>query len=213
VARCRRLLDLDADPVAVDAALAGDPALAPSVGKDAGVRVPGAVDGFEVAVRAIVGQQVSVAGARTVLARLVAATDAGAPEGSADATSYRPFPGAAEVAAAPDEAFRMPTSRRQTIRALAVAVSDGSLHLDPGADRAETEATLLNLPGIGPWTAQYVAMRALGDPDVLMPTDLGVRRGAAALGLPTNPTVLGAHANTLWAPWRSYATMHLWRHA
>ena len=116
----------------------------------------------------------------------------------------------------------MPAARRATLRALAEAVADGSLRLDPGADRAETQARLLAIAGIGPWTAQYVAMRALGDPDVMLATDLGVRRGAAALGLTgkdlaagglTDPAQLAAHAQHNWAPWRSYATIRLWRHA
>ena len=209
-ARCRRLLDLDADPVAVDAALALDPALAPSVAKEAGVRVPGAVDGFEIAVRAVVGQQISVAGARTVLARLVAGASPAPKVPAVD--ELRGFPTAAELADAPDDAFGMPVARRRTLRTLAATVADGRLHLDPGADRAETEARLVELPGIGAWTAQYVAMRALGDPDVLLPTDLGVRRGAAALGLPDDPVALAQHARE-WAPWRSYATIRLWRHA
>jgi AraC family transcriptional regulator of adaptative response / DNA-3-methyladenine glycosylase II len=237
VARCRRLFDLDADPVAIDDRLALDPALAPSVAKEAGVRVPGAVDGFEVAVRAVVGQQVSVAGARTTLARLVRlsvppptrvdhepevmidtsarrpAHDHGDLAGAGPPSGLAGFPTAAAVAAAPDAAFGMPEARRRTIRALATAVADGTLHLDPGADRAETEARLLQIPGIGPWTAQYVALRALGDPDVLMPADLGVRRGATALGLPADPGALAKHAHDTWAPWRSYATIRLWRHA
>lgn len=210
VARCRRLLDLDADPVAVDALLAADPALAPSVHKEPGVRVPGAVDGLEMAVRAVVGQQISVSGARTVLARLVAAA---VPAGLAAPAegALRGFPSAEELAGAPDEAFGMPAARRRTLRTLAAAVADGRLVLDPGADRAETEARLVEIPGIGPWTAQYVALRALGDPDVFLPTDLGVRRGAAALGLPESG--LAAHATRAWAPWRSYATIRLWRHA
>jgi AraC family transcriptional regulator of adaptative response / DNA-3-methyladenine glycosylase II len=210
VARCRRLLDLDADPVAVDAALALDPALAPSIAKEPGVRVPGAVDGFEMAVRAVVGQQISVAGARTVLSRLVAAAS---PPPDPGVDGLRGFPTAAEVADAPDTAFGMPAARRRTLRALATAVADGQLHLDPGADREETEARLVETPGIGPWTAQYVALRALGDPDVLLPTDLGERRGAAALGLPDDPAALADHARATWAPWRSYATIRLWRHA
>jgi AraC family transcriptional regulator of adaptative response / DNA-3-methyladenine glycosylase II len=212
VARCRRLLDLDADPTAVDATLAADPALAPTVAKEPGVRVPGAVDGFEMAVRAVVGQQISVAGARRVLARLTAACRP-APGGAAEGPSLGPFPSADDVAAAPDEAFGMPTARRRTLRTLAEAVATGRVALDPGADRAETEARLLEIGGIGPWTAQYVALRALGDPDVLLPTDLGVRRGAAALGLPSDPAELAAHAHDHWAPWRSYATIRLWRHA
>jgi len=249
VARCRRLLDLDADPVAVDARLSQDPALAPSVAKEAGMRVPGTVDGFEIAVRGIVGQQISVAGARRNLARLVRlasssgdhepqvmisapgvprAHDHGDLEGppGSRGESVEPDPGGEsgeahlvgfptpeEVAEAPDEAFAMPASRRRSIRTLAAAVAEGSLRLDPGADRAETRARLLELPGIGPWTAQYIALRALGDPDVLLPTDLGVRRGAAALGLPTEPEALDQHARGNWAPWRSYATIRLWRHA
>src|SRR5690606_34646676 len=115
--------------------------------------------------------------------------------------------GVADVAGAPDEAFAMPASRRRTIRALAEAVADGRLSLDPGADRIEVRARLLEIPGIGPWTADYVALRALGDPDVLMATDLGVRRGAAALGLPSEPVALARHGERHWAPWRSYATV------
>jgi len=123
------------------------------------------------------------------------------------------FPTAAEVADAPDAAFGMPATRRRTLRALATAVADGTLRLDPGADRAETYAQLVAIPGIGPWTAQYVALRALADPDVLLGSDLGVRRGAAALGLPDDPDALTRHAQLAWAPWRSYATIRLWRHA
>jgi AraC family transcriptional regulator of adaptative response / DNA-3-methyladenine glycosylase II len=196
VARCRRLLDLDADPVAVDTTLAADPALAPSVAKEPGLRVPGAVDGFEIAVRGVVGQQISVKGARVVLARLVG------PPGD----DLVPFPSPAQVAEAPDDAFAMPASRRRTLRILAAEVAEGRLHLDPGVDRHDTEEALKTLPGIGPWTARYIALRALGDPDVLLATDMGVRRGAAALGAD-----LTAHER--WAPWRSYATIHFWRHA
>jgi AraC family transcriptional regulator of adaptative response / DNA-3-methyladenine glycosylase II len=209
VARCRRLLDLDADPVAIDETLGADPLLAPLVLTEPGLRVPRAVDGFEIAVRAIVGQQISVPGARTVLGRLIAHTTAGtaAPDGP---DALVPFPDPASVAAAPDEAFAMPGSRRATIRALAAAVASGDLLLDDGADRAETEAALCAIPGIGAWTAGYVAMRALGDPDVFLPTDLAVRRGAARIGLPTDPTTLDQHARR-WRPWRSYAVLRLWR--
>jgi AraC family transcriptional regulator, regulatory protein of adaptative response / DNA-3-methyladenine glycosylase II len=110
-----------------------------------------------------------------------------------------------------DEVFAMPAARRATIRAVARAVLDGTLYLDPGADRAETERRLLELPGIGPWTASYIALRALGDPDVFLATDLGVRRGAELLGLPTDPKTLDAYAQR-WSPWRSYAVIRLWRH-
>ncbi|MGC9668082.1 AlkA N-terminal domain-containing protein [Planosporangium sp. 12N6] len=219
VARCRRLLDLDADPEAVDTALAADPALASAVRAEPGVRLPRAVDGFELAVRAVVGQQVSVAAARTVLGTLVrecspaADEPSPAPDGTREATApHLLFPDAATVAEAPDGAFAMPDARRRTIRALAAAVAAGDLVLDDGADRTETETKLLALPGIGPWTAGYVALRALGDPDVFLPTDLGVRRGAAALGLPDGPDALAGYA-ARWRPWRSYALIRLWRHA
>jgi AraC family transcriptional regulator of adaptative response / DNA-3-methyladenine glycosylase II len=213
----RRLFDLDTDPVVVDAALARDPALRPIVEAEPGVRVAGAVDGFEMAVRAVVGQQISVAGARTVLARLVSGA-----LGPATHNDLRPFPTGHQVADAPDEAFGMPAARRLTLRRLGVEVAEGRLRLDPPesmgarqalapATREEVWAGLLEIPGIGPWTAQYVAMRALRDPDVLLATDLGVRRGAAALGLPDDPVRLAAHAAEYWAPWRSYATIRLWR--
>jgi AraC family transcriptional regulator, regulatory protein of adaptative response / DNA-3-methyladenine glycosylase II len=209
VARCRRLLDLDADPVAVDAALAADPALAPSVAKEPGVRLPRAADGFELAVRGIVGQQVSVAAARTVLAGLLPPLPV---DGSAGRDALRAFPAPEQVLELPDTAFAMPAARRETIRALARAVAGGDLDLDPGAERAETERRLTELPGIGPWTASYIALRALGDPDVFLPTDLGVRRGAGRLGLPEDPKTLDEYARR-WSPWRSYATIRLWRQA
>jgi AraC family transcriptional regulator of adaptative response / DNA-3-methyladenine glycosylase II len=205
VARARRLFDLDADPVAVDATLGADPALSAAVAAEPGVRVPRSVDGFEMAVRAIVGQQVSVAGGRTTLIRMLRA--AGSFAASADLVG---FPPAAVFAELPDSAFGMPEARRETIRALAGAVADGKLDLEPGADRDETMARLMELPGIGAWTAGYVAMRAIGDPDVFLPTDVAVRRGARALGLPDSPKALAAHAER-WRPWRSYALIRLWR--
>jgi AraC family transcriptional regulator of adaptative response / DNA-3-methyladenine glycosylase II len=121
-----------------------------------------------------------------------------------------PFPEAAAVADAPDEAFAMPAARRATIRALAAAVAAGEVALHDGADREEAEAALRRIPGIGAWTAGYVAMRALGDPDVFLPTDLAVRRGAARIGLPGDPARLDDHARR-WRPWRSYAVLRLWR--
>ncbi len=231
VARCRRLLDLDADPTAVDQTLATDPALARAVAAEPGVRVPRAVDGFEMAVRAVVGQQVSVTSARTTLTRLLthlptrlaAPTDAVDHEVGGrvdlprtrqlhDQCELRGFPTAQEVLSVPDGGFRMPAARRETIRGLARAVADGSLDLEPGGDREETRRRLLALPGIGAWTADYVALRALGDPDVLLATDLAVRRGAAALGLPDDPKTLHTYADR-WRPWRSYAVIRLWRAA
>jgi AraC family transcriptional regulator of adaptative response / DNA-3-methyladenine glycosylase II len=186
VARCRRLLDLDADPQAIDTVLAAD---FPHMG----TRVPRAVDGFELAVRAIAGQQITVSGARAVLAKLC----------KADL-----FPTPQELLDLPDDAFAMPARRRETLRALARAMLDG-LTLDSGSHRDSTREALLELPGIGEWTAGYIAMRALGDPDVFLPTDLGSLRGAAALGLPTDPRELAKYAER-WAPWRSYAQIRLW---
>lgn len=222
VARCRRLFDLDADPVAVDAALAEDEALAAVVAKEPGVRVPRSVDGFEIAVRAIVGQQISVPAARRVLTHLLPPVDQGenvtaTPEPrrkplDQQGGALRAFPTAEDVAGLPDGAFRMPGARRGTIRALAEAVASGALDLDPGADRDEAVRDLTALPGIGSWTAGYVAMRGIGDPDSFLPTDLGVRRGAKALGLPDEPKALDAHA-AHWRPWRSYALIRLWRHS
>ncbi|MFG2063650.1 DNA-3-methyladenine glycosylase 2 family protein [Micromonospora sp. NPDC048871] len=213
VARCRHLFDLDADPVAVDQTLAADPALAAAVATEPGIRVPHAVDGFEMVVRAIATQQVSLASARTTLTHLIATLRADQP-GKArlmiDSTGG--FPGPQEVLAAPDAGFRMPVGRREAIRAVARAVVEDGLDLEAGGERDEVARRLTQLPGIGPWTAGYLAMRALGDPDVFLPTDLAVRRGAAALGLPDSPSTLDGYA-ARWRPWRSYALVRLWRAA
>jgi AraC family transcriptional regulator, regulatory protein of adaptative response / DNA-3-methyladenine glycosylase II len=200
VARLRRLLDLDADPSAVDAALGARPELATLVTKRPGLRSPGTVDGFELAVRAVVSQQISVAGAGQVLARLVG--QAG-PAVFPDEPS-RLFPTAAQLAAQDRSEMPMPKARAATLHALAEATGGGAMALDPGADRAVARAALGEVPGIGPWTADYVVMRALGDPDILLATDLGVRRAARSLDLDLN----GGRPD--WAPWRSYATHHLW---
>jgi AraC family transcriptional regulator of adaptative response / DNA-3-methyladenine glycosylase II len=195
----RRLLALDVDPAPADAALRGDPLLGAHVAARPGMRVPGTVDGFELAVRAIVGQQVSVAGARTVLGRLA----------SGCGTLPR-FPGPDAVLAAPEAAFAMPASRRRALRALAAAARGGALVLDPPApDLGAARASLVALPGIGPWTAEYVALRALGDPDAFQPTDLGVLRALRALGGPEDPRGAAEHAER-WRPWRSFAQVRLW---
>jgi AraC family transcriptional regulator, regulatory protein of adaptative response / DNA-3-methyladenine glycosylase II len=200
VARLRRLLDLDADPAAVDTALGDRPELTTLVTKRPGLRSPSTVDGFELAVRAVAGQQVSVAGARQVLARLV---EHAGPAVFADEPS-RLFPTAAQLAAQDPSEMPMPKARSATLHALAEATGSGAMALDPGADRAVARAALRGVPGIGPWTADYVVMRALGDPDILLATDLGVRRAARSLDLDLN----GGRPD--WAPWRSYATHHLW---
>jgi AraC family transcriptional regulator, regulatory protein of adaptative response / DNA-3-methyladenine glycosylase II len=208
VARVRRLLDLDADSAAVDEVLAADPLLAPLVAAWPGVRVPGAVDGAEMAVRAVIGQQVSVAGARTVAARLSAAY--GKPVTRTDGSSVtHHFPTAESLASVDPAGLPMPRRRGRTLVALCTALAEGRIDLDAGADREETTAALLAQPGIGPWTADYVRMRALGDPDVLLTTDLGVRRGLERLGAPGDPRSAATRGER-WAPWRSYALMHLW---
>ncbi|MEV2238493.1 AlkA N-terminal domain-containing protein [Micromonospora sp. NPDC049891] len=210
VARCRRLFDLDADPVAVDQTLAADPALSATVAAEPGVRVPRAVDGLEMAVRAIATQQVSLASARTTLTHLLEEA-----RGDQEALGTGALPGfatAEELLGVADSGFRMPVGRRETIRAVARAVATGELDLEPGGDREETARRLTAIPGIGAWTTGYLTMRALGDPDTFLPTDLAVRRGAAALGLTDNPRTLDEYA-ARWRPWRSYAVIRLWRSA
>ncbi|HEX3334405.1 MAG TPA: AlkA N-terminal domain-containing protein [Acidimicrobiales bacterium] len=210
VSRCRQLLDLDADPVAIWEALRGDPLIGAVVERDPGRRVPGAADGFELAVRAVIGQQVSVSGARTVAGRLVQAAGDALPEPDGALTHLFPTPAALAALAEHDPgAFAMPAGRRRALEALAQGVEGGDVVIDPGADAVELRRSLVRLPGIGPWTAEYVAMRALRDPDAFMPTDLGIRRGARAIGLPDDPAHLVA-ATESWRPWRSYAMVHLW---
>jgi AraC family transcriptional regulator of adaptative response / DNA-3-methyladenine glycosylase II len=204
IARCRRLLDLDADPEAVDRALGADPALAPLVVAAPGRRVPRTVDGAEFAVRAVLGQQVSTAAARTTTARLVA--DHGDPLDDPAGGLTHLFPTPERLV---DADPALPGARRRTLAALVDALSSGRLDLGPGADRARARAGLDAVSGIGPWTVEMVAMRALGDPDAFPVADLGVRRAAADLGLPTAPAALRARSGA-WRPWRAYAVQHLW---
>jgi AraC family transcriptional regulator of adaptative response / DNA-3-methyladenine glycosylase II len=207
VARCRRLFDLDADSVAVDKVLATDPALTPLVRAKPGIRVPGAVDGDELAVRAVLGQQVSVAAARRVAARLVQAY--GKPLDTPVGSVTHAFPTSDALAAVDPSEFPMPARRQRTMHELTARLADGRIHLDPGADRAEVEHELTQIPGLGSWTAGYVRMRALADPDVLLVGDLGVRHGLVRAGLPDDSAAATKVAEA-WRPWRSYAQMHLW---
>jgi len=210
VSRCRHLFNLDADPVAIDEALGADPLLAPLVSRVPGRRVAGSTDGFEIAVRAIVGQQVSVAGARRLLGRLVAACGRPLQDPRLPLTHLFPTPSAlAELAASQPGALPMPSTRRGALQALAESVSEGRLAIDPGSDPSELEDGLLSLSGVGAWTASYVAMRALGDPDAFLATDLGLRRAATSLGEGDDPAHLTALAER-WRPWRAYALGHLW---
>jgi len=207
--RVRWSLDLDTDVAAVDAHLARDPRLAGSVAAHPGLRVPGHLDGFEVAVRAIVGQQISVAGARTIVGRIVDAYGEDLPccIGGDDTAPDRLFPRPEVLADVDPGEFPMPRARGRALVAVAEAVASGAVVLERGVDRAVTRRELLALPGIGPWTADYIALRALGDPDVFLPGDLGVRHGLARMGLGQSAEEIARS----WSPWRSYALMHVWQ--
>jgi AraC family transcriptional regulator of adaptative response / DNA-3-methyladenine glycosylase II len=223
VQRCRRLLDLDADPVAIAEVLGADPLLEPLVRAAPGRRVPGAVDGDELAVRAVLGQQVSVAGARTLAGRLTA--QLGEPLPAPDGALTHTFPTAAAIAAADPDTLGLTKSRARALVGLCTALAGpdrpghvandsgadglGRLALDPGADRGEARARLLALHGIGPWTAEYIAMRALGDPDAFPTTDLGIQHALERAGCPSDPRSITAQAER-WRPWRAYAVQHLW---
>ena len=207
VARCRRLLDLDADGAAIAAQLGEDPVVGEAVRERRGLRVPRSVDAFEIAVRAVVGQQISVQAARTVLGRLVAAHGEPLPEPDGELTHR--FPAPAVIAAVAPEELAMPRARGHALIALARAVAAEQIDLGPGADAGRAVGELTALPGIGPWTAGYIAMRALGDPDVFLPTDVGVRNALEQRGLASDPASAGRLAEA-WRPWRSYAMLHLW---
>ncbi|MDR7112345.1 AraC family transcriptional regulator of adaptative response / DNA-3-methyladenine glycosylase II [Microbacterium trichothecenolyticum] len=218
VTRARRLFDLDADPDAVDESLAQHPELAPAVDALPGIRVPGAADPHEMLIRAMVGQQITVVAARTALTSLTAALGedvaafAGLPSpGTGESPPpSRLFPTMAAIAERGPEVLRGPAARIRAITGAAAALADGSLTLTAGDDAVEQRAALLEMPGIGPWTADYVRMRVLADPDVFLPGDVAVRAGAGAVGLPAEARALDAWAART-APWRSYLTAHLWR--
>jgi len=204
--RVRRLLDADCDPVAVREALGADGLLAPLVTARPGLRVPGHVDGGEVAVRAVLGQQISVARARTLAGQLVARY--GRPIDTDIPGLTHLFPVPAVLGALDPEQLPMPRMRGRALIAVSSGLASGRLALDRGPDREDVRRALLDLPGIGAWTADYIAMRALGHPDVFLPTDVGTRHALARLGRdPARAAALAAS----WAPWRSYAQMHLWQ--
>ncbi|WP_054816271.1 DNA-3-methyladenine glycosylase 2 family protein [Nocardia arizonensis] len=229
VARLRHLLDLDADPVGIDEVLGVLPRnvdsepldgeqlpdagtapatddLPPASGArrplfSPGIRVPGCVDGHELLLRTMIGQQISVAAAATHTARLVEALGE-----SVEGPVPRLFPTAAVVAERGAEVLTGPARRIRSIVTAAAALASGELHLHQGRTAADLRRDLLALDGVGPWTADYVTMRLLADPDVLLGTDLVVRQGAAQLGVDLADTAR-------WAPWRSYLSMHLWKAA
>ena len=202
----RGLLDLDADIEVINGVLASDRVLAPLVALRPGLRIPGVVDGFEMAIRAVLGQQVSVAAARTFATRLIARHgDVYAAQGPLT----RLFPTAEQLVGADLDGLGLTGARIRSIRALAEAAASGGLVLNRRGDRDATRAALLALPGIGPWTVDYLAMRALGDPDAFPIGDLVLRQSAVRLGLPEGEKQLLAYAER-WRPWRAYAAIHLW---
>jgi AraC family transcriptional regulator, regulatory protein of adaptative response / DNA-3-methyladenine glycosylase II len=209
VQRSRTLLDLDSDPQAVVDVLGDDHLLGSLVAAAPGRRVIGHIDAHELAVRAVLGQQVSLAGAVTLASRLV--TRCGEPLGRPLGTVTHLFPSADALAAVDPERLAMPSSRRRALLGLAGALASGELVLDPGVDRHEARRRLLALPGIGSWTAGYVAMRGLRDPDAFLPTDLGVRHALSQLGADGPPTAAARLAES-WRPYRAYALQHLWAH-
>ena len=204
VQRCRRLLDLDADPEAVSGYLSGDPVLGPLAAACPGRRSPGHVDGDELALRAVLGQQVSVAAARRLGAKMVRTY--GKPLERPDGSLTHCFPTAETLADADPATLAMPRARALALTGLAAALASGELSLDPGADRERAQAQLLGRRGIGPWTAGYIRMRALSDPDAFLPGDAGVRGALDGLGAVSDEAALAEG----WRPWRSYAVHHLW---
>jgi AraC family transcriptional regulator of adaptative response / DNA-3-methyladenine glycosylase II len=207
IARCRRLLDLDADPEAVVDVLSRDPHLTALVGKAPGQRIPRTVDETELALRVVIGQQISVKAARTHAARL--ATAYGTSIEDAKGSLTRVFPSVEQLDEIDVSHLAFPKSRQRTFMALVRGLAGGEVVLDAGCDWNRAREQLLALPGIGPWTAEVIAMRGLGDPDAFPATDLGVQLAAKAVGLPVDPRALIEHSGR-WRPWRAYATQHLW---
>jgi AraC family transcriptional regulator of adaptative response / DNA-3-methyladenine glycosylase II len=207
ISRCRWMLDLDADPEAVDAVLSQDPLMARFIASHPGRRVPRTVDPAEFAVRAVLGQQVSTAAARTHAGRLVRAYGDPVPDPGGGLTHLFPSP---QVLAAMDPTdLAMPQSRRRTLMGLVEALAQGRLDLDLGADWREARVGLNALHGFGPWTVESIAMRSLGDPDAFLAADLGIKLAAEKLGMPATPKALTDHSH-VWRPWRSYAVQYLW---
>lgn len=211
VTTLRRMFDLDAEPQAIAATLGAGGVLKPLLRKRPGLRLPGGWDGFEIAVRAVLGQQVSVAAARTLATRIVQRW--GAPLNAAPMAGLeRLFPTPAQLADADLREIGVTTARAATIRGIAQALLDGRADFRAEQSMDEFVARWVALPGIGEWTAHYMAMRALSHPDAFPAADLILRRVAAGDGSELSTKALTALAES-WRPWRAYAVMHLWRHA
>ncbi len=207
LAAIERLFATSVDPAPIDEALGEDPLLGPLVAKRPGLRVPGCIDPGEIAVRAVLGQQVSVAAGITLGGRLVSALGEPLPAANGGVTHL--FPTMDAIAAVDPGSLAMPESRKRALVAISGALADGSVDLSPVADRQRSRAEMMALPGIGPWTVEYVAMRALGDPDAFLATDLGARRALEALGVDGSPGSARERAEA-WRPWRASALQHLW---
>lgn len=211
VNRLRRMFDLDADPQAISDALSASPRLAPLLFARPGLRLPSGWDGFEIAVRAILGQQVSVAAARTLATRLASQFGAALPAPFGPGLTHV-FPTPDALADADLTRIGLTRARADTVRAMAGALLDGRVDFKPERTLEDFTARWVALPGIGPWTAQYIAMRALGHPDAFPTDDLVLRRAAGDDGSVLGSKALAARADA-WRPWRAYAVMHLWRDA
>jgi AraC family transcriptional regulator of adaptative response / DNA-3-methyladenine glycosylase II len=207
IRHCRALFDLDRDPGPIAAALRDDPMIGPMVAASPGRRVPGVTDPDELAIRAVLGQQVSLAGAATLAGRLV--VDCGEPLREPVGGVTHLFPTAAAIAATDPERLAMPEARRRAVIGLARALASGDVVLDPAGDREAIRTALLALPGIGPWTVAYIAMRALRDPDAFLPSDLGVRHALRRFGFDGGPREATRLAEA-WRPYRAYGLQHLW---
>ena len=204
---CRHLLDLDRDPAPIAEHLGGDPVIGELVNATPGRRVPGHPDGCELAVRAVLGQQVTVTAGTQLVARVVA--ELGEPLAEPVGQVTHLFPAAAAIAGLEPDALPMPRSRGRTLVGIAGELAAGNLVLDDSVDRQATYSALLDLPGIGPWTAGYIAMRALRDPDAFIPGDAGLRHGLVRLGCDPSPSET-ARLSEPWRPYRAYAVQHLW---
>ncbi len=209
VGRIRRVFDLGADVAAIDAQLAHDPHLGRLIAARPGLRVPGAWDGFELAVRAVLGQQITVGAARKLAGKLVAAHGESLPAGLAVTGLTHVFPTPACLVSAPLAALGMPRARAATLAALAARAEADPRLFERARDLDDAIGRLRALPGIGEWTAQYIAMRALREPDAFPASDVGLLRAMAAKGVRPTPDALAARAEA-WRPWRAYAAQHLW---
>jgi AraC family transcriptional regulator of adaptative response / DNA-3-methyladenine glycosylase II len=211
VARVRRVFDLGADIATIEAHLARDPLLAPMVARRPGLRAPGGWDGFELAMRAVLGQQVTVTAARRLACRLVELCGSPLPaETAAPPWLVRAFPTPAQVAEADLSSLGMPGARRATLKALATAARDDPNLFRPYGAIEDAIARLRAIPGVGEWTAQYIALRALRETDAFPASDIGLMRGATGPdGMRPSPAQLLARTEP-WRPWRAYAAQHLW---